>query len=116
VGRLGDTLYFNRTSDGRRYELPLSQLSRVDRWLAFRYPEDPPPQVPKPRETDPYITNRLERIRELREKHEVIASEINSRTLSDLLQAKREIELQEIENEIAEMEVAIESYKWRNKR
>lgn len=122
LGRTGDTLHFNRVADGQRYELSIDDLATRDRLLAFRYPQGTPPPPPKPpenldpKESDPYITGRMERIRELEEKREVFLSELKSGTLSESLQRNRIDQLEDLEKEIREMQTAIESYRYRTRR
>lgn len=120
-GRVGDTLHFDRVPGGDRFHYRVDQLSWKDRILAFRLDQQAPPVVkkaeePRKKETDPYIVNRLKRIRELQEKEKVITTEVSSLTLSELLQTRREEELASIVDEIKKLEVAIETYKWRNKK
>lgn len=118
-GKTGGYLHFDRMPEKRRYQIPLRDLSWSDRIFAFRLREEaPPPVVVKTvkKETDPYILNRIRKIDELEKKRLVIESEIASETLSELLHRKRQDQLKELENDIKELEVAIETYKWRIKK
>lgn len=118
-GRVGDTLHFDRLPGGQRYEWDLDELSWKDRLFAFRLGQQTPPVVlevvekEKKKPVDPYIQNRIDRISDLRERISMFEKEIASGTLSSILQGGRQDQLIEMNNEIKELEVSIESYKWR---
>lgn len=118
-GRVGDTLHFDRLPGGQRYEWDLDELSWKDRLFAFRLGQQTPPVVlevvekEKKKPVDPYIQNRIDRISDLRERISMFEKEIASGTLSSILQGRRQDQLIEMNNEIKELEVSIESYKWR---
>ncbi|MDF1861426.1 MAG: hypothetical protein P1U87_14515 [Verrucomicrobiales bacterium] len=122
-GRVGDTLHFDRLPGGERYERNLDELSWKDRLFAFRLGQHTPPvvfevteQKEKKKPVDPYIQNRIDRISELRDKVTMFEKEVASGTLSSILQGRRQDQLIELNNEIKELEVSIETYKWRVKK
>jgi len=121
-GKVNDRLVIDRVSDERRFEIPVHKLSLTDRIFALRLPEripPPPPEPepePEPKPTDPYIVNRLERIEELKERRDLIRKEIASRTLDEILHQRRTEQLAATEKEIRELELAIETYKYRTKQ
>jgi hypothetical protein len=52
----------------------------------------------------------------MQERIRVTKSEIESNSLSETLRSKRITEIEEYEKDIRELEVAIETYKWRVKK
>ncbi|MEX2578090.1 MAG: hypothetical protein WD342_03450 [Verrucomicrobiales bacterium] len=120
-GKSGDHLIVDRVSDDQRFHVPIHTLALRDRMFAARLPNraaPPLPEEPKepPKPTDRYIDNRTKAIAELKRKRDVIVKEINSRTLNHTLHQNRLEQLTKAELEIKELEVAIETYKYRNKR
>ena len=120
VGKLRDTLIIERKSDSQRFQIPVHSLSLKDRFFVLRLPERAAPEIPKvqPIEVkepeDQYVTNRLLAIEGLKKKAELYEKEIGSGTLNDLLQRSRIEELEGVNKEIRSLEVAIETYKFRN--
>ncbi len=117
VGKLRDTLIIERKSDSQRFQIPVHSLSLKDRFFVSRLPERAAPEIPKVQPIEPedqYVTNRLRAIEELKKKAELYGKEIGSGTLNDLLQRSRIEELDGVNKEIRSLEVAIETYKFRN--
>lgn len=114
VGRTGQTLHFDRTSDGARYELNFGKLGWKDRIFAERLPEQAPPPVVKEEPVDPYIASRIQQIAKLQEKRTEFIAEIESGSLSNLLARKRQEDLISVEKEILELQGAIDAYRARN--
>ena len=115
LGKKDGILTIERSSDGARFEIPTSTLSLNDRLLAFRLPEKVAPAPPLPAPEDSYIENRKRRINELKAKAEVMKKEIASQTLNTLLQRSRTDELAAVEKEIRTHEVALETYRYRQR-
>ncbi|MCG8603197.1 MAG: hypothetical protein MI807_23840 [Verrucomicrobiales bacterium] len=111
-GKFNDTIYFKSPPGGKQFEYPISKLSLKDRILTMRLRE----KVPVTPKEDNYISNRRKVIAELKTKASVWLREISSNTLPDLLQKRREEEYNELLEEIRKLEVAIETYKWRNRQ
>lgn len=118
LGREGEKLILRRETDDRIFEVPFSSMSLEDRLFAHSIREGrlPPRDKPTPPETDPYIISRLEKIKELEAKQEIMKREISSNTLSDLIQENRRIELLSLEKELRSLNVAIDTYRWRTKK
>jgi len=111
VGRLGQTLHFDRVSDGARYELNFGKLSWKDRILfAERLPEQAPPAIVAEKPVDPYIASRRKSIADLERKRAEFVAEIESGSLSNILARKRQEDLVSLEREILELEGAIDAY------
>ena len=113
VGRRGQTLHFDRTSDGGRYELAFGKLGWKDRIFAERLPEQaPPPVVVKEEDqpSDPYIASRRQRIGELQQKKTEFIAEIKSGSLNNILARKRQEDLVSLEKEIIDLQGAIDAY------
>lgn len=115
VGREGNILHFDRRSDQRRFALSVENLSWTDRFWALRYPQQEPPKAieKEEEETDQYILVRRNRIKELEQKISLYSQELNSGTLSSILQRQRFEQIQEMNEEIQALRVGIETYKWR---
>jgi len=110
VGKIGEVLHIERTSDGARFELPLAKLGWQDRFFAERLREKTPPPVLVRKEAepeDPYIASRLQRIAELEQRRTEFTAEIKSGSLSQILGRKRQQDLIEIGKEIKELQAAI---------
>ncbi len=110
VGRVGQTLHFDRLSDGTRYDLPFGKLSWKDRIFAERLPEQAPPAVVKEEPVDPYIANRQKAISELQRKQREFIAEIESGSLTNILARKRREDLESTEKEILELQGEINAY------
>lgn len=110
VGRTGQILHLERSSDQQRFELPFGRLGWKDRIIATRLPEQapPPPVVEKVSEPeDPYVENRRKAIADLVRKRAEYNAEIESGSLSSLLSRKRREDLLKVEEEIHELEGSI---------
>jgi hypothetical protein len=113
VGRTGQSLHFDRISDGGRYELALGKLGWKDRIFAERLPEQAPPPVEVKEEDqsgDPYIASRRQRIGELQQKKTEFIAEIKSGSLNNILARKRQEDLVSLEKEILDLQGAIDAY------
>jgi hypothetical protein len=117
LGKWEGYLTVERSINGQRFDLPIQTLSLSDKAYAFRLREEKAPLPPPTREKAdaPYIASRLEAIKELKQREDVYQIEIQSGTLSDLLQNRRAEELQSVQKEIKNLEVAIETYKFRSR-
>jgi len=121
LGKTKDDLYVERTSDHESFKIPINTLVVKDRFFSMRLkphipPPPPPPEEPPPKEiADPYIKNRLQVIDELQERKAIIEREINSRTLSELLHQNRIEQQAKVDKEIRALQLAIETYKYRNR-
>lgn len=110
VGRLGQTLHFDRVSDGTRYELSFGKLSWKDRVFAERLPEQAPPAVVVEKPVDPYVASRQKSIADLERKKAEFIAELESGGLSNILARKRHEDLVAVEKEILELQGAIDAY------
>lgn len=119
LGKWEGYLTVERIADGQRFDLPIKGLSLSDQVYAFRLREEkaPPPPAPKPsaKPEEPYIASRRKAIEDLKERAKIYTVEINSGTLSDLLHQARIEQLAKVKMEIKNLEVAIETYKFRNR-
>ncbi len=111
VGRLGQTLHFDRVSDGARYELNFGKLGWKDRLFAERLPEQAPPAVVKEEKpVDPYIASRQKAISDLQRRKAEFIAEIEAGSLNNILARKRREDLVAVEKEILELQGAIDAY------
>lgn len=115
LGKWEGYLTVERMADGQRFDLPIKGMSLSDQIYAFRLREEKVPPPPAPKLEDPYIASRLKAIEDLKERAEIYEVEINSGTLSDLLHQARVEQLAKVKVEIKNLEVAIETYKFRNR-
>ncbi|MCB1205808.1 MAG: hypothetical protein KDN18_16215 [Verrucomicrobiae bacterium] len=118
VGRTGQILHLERSSDHQRFELPFSRLSWKDRFIAERLPEQAPPPLVAEKDSepeDPYVANRRKAIADLTRKRAEYIAEIESGSLSSLLSRKRREDVLKVEEEIVELEGAINLYLARKK-
>ncbi len=119
LGKWDGALTVERIADGQRFDLSVNTLSLADRAYALRLREEkaPPPPAPEPsaKPEDPYITSRRKAINDLKERANIYTVEINSGTLSDLLHQARIEQLAKVQMEIKNLEVAIETYKFRSR-
>ncbi len=119
IGKIADTVYFTRMPDREDFSLTLDKLSFRDRALLTILKEQPPPQKPDPISpdfSDNYIKNREKEIVELTKKLEVMKLELNSRTLSQMMENEYARRIGVFEKDIRELEVAIETYRYRLKK
>jgi hypothetical protein len=119
IGKIADTIYFNRMPDKTRFTLPLDQLAFKDRtYLTLLKGQAPPPTEPtvKPKYEDNYIQNRVENIEDLKEKLKVMELEVASDTLNPVLKNDYARRIADLEHEIKTLEVAIETHRYRLKK
>ena len=115
-GKLGETLYVDRVSDGERFEIQIPTLSLQDRFFAMRLEEGAPPSVVVEKVVDPFIASRTKQIAELKDKEILLKQEIKSGTLSGILAAKRKEDLAATIEDLKKLELAIQDYKYRNRK
>lgn len=121
-GKINDTVYFIRMPDREEFSLTLDKLSFRDRVLLTILKEQAPPPPPSkadpipPEFSDNYIKNREKKIIELQSKLEVMNLELNSRTLGEMMENAYARRIAVHEREIRELEVAIETYRYRLKK
>lgn len=121
IGKIADTIYFNRMPDKTRFTLALDQLAFKDRiYLTLLKGEAPPPlptdTTVKPKYEDNYIQNRVNHIAELKEKLKVMELEFDSDTLSPVLKNDYPRRIAILEHEIKTLEVAIKTHRYRLKK
>lgn len=111
VGRTGQILHLERSSDHQRFELSFGRLAWKDRIIAERLPEEAPPPLVTEEESepeDPYVATRRKAIANLRKKRDEYSAEIESGGLNSILSRKRREDLLQLEAEIQELEGAIQ--------
>lgn len=115
IGKWEGYLIVERSADGKQLEVPINTLCLNDKIYAFRLREGQPPPVAQINVEDAYISSRRKAIKDLETRAEVYKREIRSLTLNDLLHQARVEQLAKVQLEIKNLEVAIETYKFRNR-
>ncbi|MDF1823232.1 MAG: hypothetical protein P1U68_01235 [Verrucomicrobiales bacterium] len=121
LGHEGGTITVDRVPGGERFEIPIETLSLKDRLFCLGLREsEAPPKIEKVEKVEPkednYVVTRRKAIEDLKIKKQVILEEISSKTLNDLLHQSRVEQLGRVQKEIAELELAIKTYKYRMKQ
>ena len=124
-GKVGDSLYVLRRSDGMEAVIPISRLSREDRILADALPSQAPPtgfspdstplpEAPRPikREVEVgnFVTSRQKEIEKLHEENSELASEMAGATNRILIRSN-EAMIQKNLDEISRLQEAIDRYR-----
>ena len=115
VGRGKDHVTIKRDSDQVQFDIPFEKLGVGDQNFLSRIPlessaasgNSPPPE-------SSYVANRRKRIEELKEREALFKKEISSGALSQLIHQNRVEQLASTQKEIKSLEVAIETYLYRN--
>ena len=118
-GKIADTVYFTRMPDREEFSLTLDKLSFRDRVLITILKDQAPPKKAEPvsaEYSDSYIENREKEIGALRKKLEVMQLEFQSRTLDRIMENEYTRRITAIKKDIRELEVAIETRRYRLKK
>ena len=110
IGRSVSELTVIRTDDNRRFQLPISNLSKEDQKFAANLPIYVAPASPKPNERSQYIENREKELERMRAEVEELESKIKLGNPKSPRVRGYEREMDKIKGEIERLQSQIDNY------